>query len=129
MSFRRWIISLNCSSQNRHFSFIIGIEKNNFRHKNLSCWARRARPLSSQLDLSSTVAIFVFKRVDEHLLKREINKLKCSKSTGHDKIPVKIIKDAVNILSKPFAAIFNASLEEGVFPDAWKLAMITAIHK
>ena len=80
-------------------------------------------------DLSSTVPLFAFKRVDEHLLKREINKLKCSKSPGYDKIPVKVIKDAVNILAKPLAAIFNASMEERVFSDAWKLAMITPIHK
>ena len=80
-------------------------------------------------DFSSTVPLFAFKRVDEHLLKREINKLKCSNSPGHDKIPVKVIKDAVNILAKPLAAIFNAAMEEGVFPDAWKLVMITLIHK
>ena len=42
---------------------------------------------------------------------------------------MKVIKDDVNILAKPLAAIFNASMEEGVFSDAWKLAMITPIHK
>ena len=81
-------------------------------------------------DFSSNVPSFVFKRVDKHLLKRKINKLKCSKSHGHDKIPVKVIKDAVNILAKlSLTAIFNSSMEQGVFSDAWKLAMINPIYK
>ena len=79
-------------------------------------------------DLSSTVHPFVFRRVDEHLLKREINKVKCSKS-GHDKIPVKGIEDAVEKIAKPLAIIFNSSMDEGIFPETWKLAMITPIYK
>ena len=78
-------------------------------------------------DLSSNVPPFAFKRVDERLLKREVNKLKCSKSRGHDKVPVKVIKDAVEILAKPLAAIFISSMDESVFPETWKLAMITPI--
>ena len=72
---------------------------------------------------------FVFQRIDENLVKREINRLKCSKSPGHDQIPVKVIKDAVEIVSKPLAKIFNSSMEEGIFPDIWKLAMVTPIFK
>ena len=53
--------------------------------------------------------------VNPELIENEINKLKCSKAAGHDKIPVKLVKDAADILSKPLAAIFNSSLESGVF--------------
>ena len=59
-------------------------------------------------DVSSTVSPFVFIKVDEHLLKRGINKFRCSKSPEHDKIPVKVIKGAVDILAKPLAAMFNS---------------------
>ena len=68
-------------------------------------------------------------KIDENLVKREINRRKCSKSPGHDQIPVKVIKDAVEIVSKPLAKIFNSSMEEGIFPDIWKLAMVTPIFK
>ena len=71
----------------------------------------------------------VFQRIDENLVTREINRLRCSKSPGHDQIPVKVIKDAVEILSKPLAKIFNSSMQEGIFPDIRKLAMVTPIFK
>lgn len=38
-------------------------------------------------------------RVDPKLIENEINKLKCSKAAWHDKIPVKLVKDAADILS------------------------------
>ena len=44
---------------------------------------------------------FEFQRVDLELIENEIKKLKCSKAAGHDKIPVKLVKDAADILSKP----------------------------
>ena len=72
---------------------------------------------------------FEFQRVDPKLIENEINKLKCSKAAGHDKIPVKLVKDAADILSKPLAAIFNSSLESGVFPNIWKIARVTSVFK
>ena len=80
-------------------------------------------------EIPSDTLPFVFQRIDENLVKREINRLKCSKSPGHDQIPVKVIKDAVEIVSKPLAKIFNSFMEEGIFPDIWKLAMVTPIFK
>ena len=50
------------------------------------------------VDSSSTVPL------GEHLLKREGNKLTSSKS-GHDKIPVKVIKGTIVLLAKQLAAI------------------------
>ena len=72
---------------------------------------------------------FDFQRVDPKIIENEINKLKCSKAAGHDKIPVKLVKDAADILSKPLAAIFNSSLESGVFPNIWKIARLTSVFK
>ena len=54
-----------------------------------------------------------FQRIDENLAKREINKLECLKSPGHDQIPVKVIKDAIEMLIKPLATIVNSSMKEG----------------
>ena len=72
---------------------------------------------------------FEVQRVDPKIIENEINKLKCSKAAGHDKIPVKLVKDAADILSKPLAAIFNSSLESGVFPNIWKIARVTSVFK
>ena len=52
-----------------------------------------------------------------------------SKSPGADRIPVKILKDAINLVSKPLTLIYNASLERGIFSQIWKLARVISIHK
>ena len=56
-----------------------------------------------------------FQRVDPEIIENEINKLKCSKAAGNDKILVKLVKDSAGTLSKPLATIFNSSLENGVY--------------
>ena len=68
---------------------------------------------------------FEFQRVDPELIENEISKLKCSKAAGQDKIPVKLVKGAADILSKPLAAVFNCSLESGAFLNIWKVARVT----
>ena len=80
-------------------------------------------------EIPSVMPPFVFQTIDENLVKREINRLRCSKSPGHDQIPVKVIKDAVDLLFKPLATIFNSSMEEGIFPDICNLAMVSPIFK
>ena len=39
------------------------------------------------------------------------------------------MKDAADISSKPLAAIFNSSLESGVFPNKWKVARVKSVFK
>ena len=46
-----------------------------------------------------------------------------SKATGPDQIPGKILKTDV------FAILFQASLDQGIVPDEWKLAIITPLFK
>ena len=55
--------------------------------------------------------------------------MKCSKSAGYDKISVKLIKDAADVLCQPLAAIFNSSFKTGIFPEIWKIAKVTSIFK
>ena len=62
-------------------------------------------------------------------VERAIKALNNSKSPGADRIPVKILKDAMNLVSKPLTLEYNASLERGIFPQIWKLARVTPIHK
>ena len=42
---------------------------------------------------------------------------------------LKILKDAIKIVSKPLTLIYNASLERDIFRQTWKLASVTPIHK
>ena len=76
-----------------------------------------------------TALNFEFQPITSELVKNEIKKLKCNKSSGFDKISVQFVKDAAEILCNPLAAIFNSSFKMGIFPDIWKIARITSIFK
>ena len=51
------------------------------------------------------------------------------KAHGFDNLPIRMLKDAAHIISKPLSYIFNLSLENGVFPDFLKTAKVTPIYK
>ena len=72
----------------------------------------RCRIYLQRYNDTSAMPPFVFQRTDKNLVKREINTLK---SPGHDKILVKVLKDAVEILPKPLA-IFQVFHGRGDLP-------------
>ena len=72
---------------------------------------------------------FAFQKVTPDSIKREIHRLKSAKSAGHDKIPVRLVKDAADVLCTPLASIFNVSFEKGIFPNIWKIAKVSPIFK
>ena len=52
-----------------------------------------------------------------------------SKGIGTDKLPLKLLKVGADILSSPICHIFNCSIQEGIFPDIWKISKITPLPK
>ena len=58
-----------------------------------------------------------------------LSSIDVSKSTGHDEISNKLLKDAVDIISYSLALIFNTSINTGIFPHDFKTAVISPIHK
>ena len=58
-----------------------------------------------------------------------LSKLSVTKASGLDSISAKLLKDAAAVISRPLSIIFNKSLESGIFPDKWKRAKVTPIHK
>ena len=58
-----------------------------------------------------------------------ITELKQSKSQGPDGLHPKVIKECVVGISEPLTKIFNTSLNEGILPEVWKSANVTAIFK
>ncbi|BHF75638.1 hypothetical protein SprV_0501873400 [Sparganum proliferum] len=56
-------------------------------------------------------------------------RLKESKSSGPDEIPVKILKELANELAKPLSMLFHTSFETGYLPPDWKSAWITPLYK
>lgn len=51
------------------------------------------------------------------------------KSFGHDDIPLSVIKDNIDLLAHPISEIINNCINEGVFPDQFKLARVLPLLK
>lgn len=68
-----------------------------------------------------------------NITKEKINKvlqrLKINKSPGPDGIHPRVVKEMREELLEPLRILFNSSLEEGIVPEDWKNAHITAIFK
>ena len=55
--------------------------------------------------------------------------LKSKNCEGFDRIPVRILRDAHEILNKPLSVLFNLIYHQKVIPDQWKMAKIIPIYK
>ena len=76
-------------------------------------------PLKYVIDEGPSAAPpFEFHLVDPSTIEKEIKKPKCSKSAGHDKASVKLVKDAAGILCKPLAAKEIFKMSTRIFKDA-----------
>ena len=74
-----------------------------------------------------------FNNLDNIITEDEIiqatNLLKCKKSPGPDLITNDILKGGQKLFCKSLHRLFNAVLSNGIYPNAWALGHITAIHK
>ena len=59
----------------------------------------------------------------------EIKSLPPNKALGLYSFPVKILKSARQLLSKPLATIMNRSIESGIYPSKLKLAKVVPVFK
>ena len=67
--------------------------------------------------------------VTESEVEKVANDLKNKLSAGIDDIPDYVVKRCIQVLKKPLANIYNASLELGIFPDQLKIAMVIPLYK
>ena len=81
-----------------------------------------ARPNSTKNTLSSFTPVS-----EESLLK--IQKSSPSKSCSLDPIPKSLVKECADILITPITKIVNYSIKEGSFPNCFKMAHVTPLHK
>lgn len=52
-----------------------------------------------------------------------------SKATGVDNISVKMLKHTIPFVVEPICSMFNKILQQGEFPESWKVARVTPIFK
>ena len=65
----------------------------------------------------------------EQNIKDIIKNLDTSKSSGIDQISAKLVKLAIEIISKPICIILNHCIKKGNFPNDMKVARITPLYK
>ena len=82
-------------------------------------------PPSDSAGTPQITSILVSKRGVLQLLKS----IDGNKATGPDQIPGKLLKTCANELAGVFAILFQASLDQGIVPDDWKLALISPLFK
>lgn len=70
-----------------------------------------------------------FPTFSEAEVSNALNSVDPSKGPGSDKLPPAFIQRCAQVLGLPVCILFNLSLSEGIFPDAWKVSAVTPIHK
>ena len=72
---------------------------------------------------------FFINSVQETEIEKLINNLNQNKSLGPCCIPIKILKNHVNVLKQPLTYLINLSFQQGIFPETLKTARVTPIFK
>ena len=79
--------------------------------------------------LRKVESLFKFKCIRPKDVWDILNKLKSSKASGMHMISNSILKISKDIISNSLSDIFNESLSQQKFPDDFKVARVTLIHK
>ena len=72
---------------------------------------------------------FFFAPVTDNEIASIVNLCKNKSSSGHDEIPMTIIKRTINQILAPLTHICNLSLANGLVPSKMKIASVTPIYK
>ena len=65
----------------------------------------------------------------ENEIENLINVLNINKASGDDGISHRMLKGVSKSISKPLSILMNRSFNEGIFPEAWKVANVIQIFK
>ena len=63
------------------------------------------------------------------MIAEEIKQLNINKSCGPDELHPRMLKELINIISRPVALLLNESISQGVVPVEWKKAFVSPIYK
>ena len=76
-----------------------------------------------------TTSRFVFQPVSRSFILKQLKKLSRNKACGDDNLPPGMLKDTADIIASPLTCIVNLSLESGMVPTDWKVAVVTPLYK
>ena len=79
--------------------------------------------------VSPVEGVFSFQRINAQKVIKLLKAIDVSKATGLDKIPIRFLKIATEVVAPSLTGIFNQSLVTGIFPSDWKMAKVSPIFK
>ena len=71
----------------------------------------------------------MFSPISENFVRTSLQQLSTNKATGLDDLSSYFLKIAASSISPSLTAIFNLSISSGVFPNLWKTANVSPLHK
>ena len=89
-------------------------------------WERIAYYFDSKLPSGVTCCV---PPICENFVRASLQQLSTSKATGLNDLSSYFLKKAASSISPSLTAIFNLSISSGVFPDLWKTAKVSPLHK
>ena len=75
------------------------------------------------------ITSFNFQLISPAEVQQVVGKVDPNKSSGHDGIPAKVLRDCSKELALPLANLFNTSIVFERFPSDWKLAEVCLVSK
>ena len=72
---------------------------------------------------------FCIPPITKEIVEADLSKIPSNKATDLDGISVRVLKEALPVISSSLALIYNASISNGVFPAAFKIAKVLPLHK
>ena len=64
-----------------------------------------------------------------NFVRNALKSLKSNKAVGLDKLSVRLLKDASDVIAPILTGLINKSFTDGVFPGVWKYAKVAAVIK
>ena len=79
--------------------------------------------------LTTDVEPFNIPQITEKDILESKNKLPTNKSTGDDGLSARVLKLIAPALRTPLVKMMNISIDNSVFPNEWKIALVAPLHK
>ena len=72
---------------------------------------------------------FNFEHINQAQVERALLDVNVRKSCGHAMLSPRLVKESASVIAKPITNILNTSIEQGRYPNAWKMGQVTPLFK
>ena len=70
---------------------------------------------------------FNFEHINQAQVEKALLDVNVRKSCGHDMLSPRLVKESASVIAKPLTNILNTSIEQGCYPNAWKMGQVTPL--